>query len=419
MNHYQQLQQQSQQNMQMGSGLTRYRSAPSSYFASLLNNTTSDGGFGADDFEQLLNPRACSPETHRIFARFTNSADSTQENFSPNMTMQSQSQSQLNSQLLPPIKNEPEAEQPQQQLQRQQSNDYSSVSQIMYQSHNPEAANSAMDSSYNRLTGPINSNRGAQMKMEGGGGNPSLIRHSSSPAGLFANINTETEFGAMRGIGNFGAGNIANADASFSSASRFKSQMGFSSRNSSSSGMMSISEFESKGIRENNPGGGQFDEDRGNDGDYIPCFPWDDSTILSDDFLKGLVENDNETFSKANASDDQNNEGGNRSTTRLSHHLSLPKSSAMEKLLQDSVPCKIRAKRGCATHPRSIAERVRRTKISERMRKLQELVPNMEKQTNTADMLDLAVDYIKDLQRQVKTLSDNRANCSCSAKKKS
>lgn len=49
----------------------------------------------------------------------------------------------------------------------------------------------------------------------------------------------------------------------------------------------------------------------------------------------------------------------------LSHHLSLPTSSAelsaMENLLQfqDSVPCRIRAKRGFATHPRSIAERVR------------------------------------------------------------
>ncbi|KAF5735759.1 DNA binding protein putative isoform 1 [Tripterygium wilfordii] len=101
----------------------------------------------------------------------------------------------------------------------------------------------------------------------------------------------------------------------------------------------------------------------------------------------------------------------------LSHHLSLPKSS-IEKLLQlqDSVPCKIRAKRGCATHPRSIAERVRRTKISERMRNLQDLVPNMDKQTNTADMLDLAVDYIKDLQRQVNVLTDNRAKCTCSHK---
>ncbi|PWZ25983.1 Transcription factor bHLH130 [Zea mays] len=78
--------------------------------------------------------------------------------------------------------------------------------------------------------------------------------------------------------------------------------------------------------------------------------------------------------------------------------------ASIEKFLQfqDDVPCKIRAKRGCATHLRNIAERVRRTKISERIRKLQELVPNMDKQTNTSDMLDLAVDYIKDLQRQVK-----------------
>lgn len=47
----------------------------------------------------------------------------------------------------------------------------------------------------------------------------------------------------------------------------------------------------------------------------------------------------------------------------LTHHLSLPKHfemPGMEKLLHfdDSIPCKIRAKRGFATHPRSIAERV-------------------------------------------------------------
>uniref|UniRef100_A0A2P2KGS3 Uncharacterized protein MANES_02G197900 n=1 Tax=Rhizophora mucronata TaxID=61149 RepID=A0A2P2KGS3_RHIMU len=51
-----------------------------------------------------------------------------------------------------------------------------------------------------------------------------------------------------------------------------------------------------------------------------------------------------------------------------------------DQLLEDSVPCRVRAKRGCATHPRSIAERVRRTKISDRIRKLQELVPNMKKE---------------------------------------
>ncbi|XP_078433833.1 transcription factor bHLH128-like isoform X2 [Wolffia australiana] len=54
----------------------------------------------------------------------------------------------------------------------------------------------------------------------------------------------------------------------------------------------------------------------------------------------------------------------------------------MEKLFrlqQDSVPCKIRAKRGCATHPRSIAERERRTRISEKLKKLEDIVPDVDK----------------------------------------
>lgn len=88
----------------------------------------------------------------------------------------------------------------------------------------------------------------------------------------------------------------------------------------------------------------------------------------------------------------------------------------MDKLLEESVPCKIRAKRGCATHPRSIAERVRRTRISDRIRKLQELVPNMDKQTNTADMLEEAVDYVKFLQRQIQELTEQQRKCKCMAK---
>lgn len=61
----------------------------------------------------------------------------------------------------------------------------------------------------------------------------------------------------------------------------------------------------------------------------------------------------------------QEGEVKNQQVSGLSHQLSLPKTSseiaAIEKFLQfqDSVPCKIRAKRGCATHPRSIAERVK------------------------------------------------------------
>ncbi|XP_066327876.1 transcription factor bHLH129-like isoform X2 [Miscanthus floridulus] len=73
-------------------------------------------------------------------------------------------------------------------------------------------------------------------------------------------------------------------------------------------------------------------------------------------------------------------------------------------LQQDQVPFKVRAKRGCATHPRSIAERERRTRISEKLRKLQDLVPNMDKQTSTADMLDLAVEHIKGLQSELQEL---------------
>ncbi|KAJ7289059.1 hypothetical protein O6H91_Y305900 [Diphasiastrum complanatum] len=73
----------------------------------------------------------------------------------------------------------------------------------------------------------------------------------------------------------------------------------------------------------------------------------------------------------------------------------------------NTTPCQARAKRGFATHPRSISERLRRTRISEGIKKLQELVPNIDKQMNTADMLDEAVEYIKLLQKQVQDLSKN------------
>ncbi|XP_057752045.1 transcription factor bHLH80-like [Arachis stenosperma] len=88
-----------------------------------------------------------------------------------------------------------------------------------------------------------------------------------------------------------------------------------------------------------------------------------------------------------------------------------------KKIMKDSVPWKVRAKRGCATHPRSIAERVRRTRISDRIRKLQELVPNMDKQTNTADMLDEAVAYVKSLQKQIEELSEQQRRCNCVVQK--
>ncbi|XP_075481290.1 transcription factor bHLH122-like isoform X4 [Primulina tabacum] len=342
-----------QQNMVMGSGLTRYRSAPSSYFSTLLNssNIMGDDGFGEDEFEHLFNPPASSPETQKFFSRFMNNSETIHENCSSNMKLQSQ----INPLYPPPRKSESSVHKPQQQLQRQQkSDDFSSVPHMMYHIINTGAANSDMQDSDYGWMGSLNSNSAVQMKTEEGGGG-GLIRHRSSPAGLFESINIKNE---------------------------------------------------------NSPGEGRFGENRDKNGGYSSGFPvnsWDDSP---DSFFKGLTDNHQQSI-----------EGGSKHTIpKLSHHLSLPKNSAelltVEKLMQDSVPFKIRAKRGFATHPRSIAERVRRTKISERMRKLQDLVPNMEKQTNTSDMLDLAVEYIKDLQRQVKTLSDNHAKCSCSARQK-
>lgn len=200
----------------------------------------------------------------------------------------------------------------------------------------------------------------------------------------------------MRGIAGFRNGN-EGAGGGMGTSTRLKSQLSFSSRQSSSL-MSQISEIENEGA-----------------GGFNPMASWEESPLLSDN---------NNNFSSALKRPRDNQTENGEMRNGLSHQFSLPKTSsemaAIEKFLQfqDSVPCKIRAKRGCATHPRSIAERVRRTRISERMRKLQELVPNMDKQTNTADMLDLAVDYIKDLQKQVKTISENRANCTCSSSNK-
>ncbi|PSR90217.1 Transcription factor bHLH130 like [Actinidia chinensis var. chinensis] len=419
-----------QQQQPMSSGLMRYRSAPSSYFESLINSSGVGGGENCDEF---LNPRHSSPETERFFSKFMSGVGT--EDLSSHSLSGVRQNSSVNEALQPQFaESKKHTTDIYQRHEQQQNSNYSSSSQTIYQNqtqsclpnHNSPASNSDMDKPYSMVSStPMDSLN--QMKMGSGGGNSNLIRQSSSPAGFFSHINMDNGYGGMRGTGNFGGGSGTNTEASFPSPTRLKGQMDFSSGKTSSSVRMTpILENRSKNSEISGPGDGSFGEGLRNDRGYVTGFPigsWDDSAIFSDNFP---IEDDDDrkTFSVMNPSENQNTEGGNRPPTVLSHHLSLPTSSAelsaMEKLLhfQDSVPCKIRAKRGFATHPRSIAERVRRTRISERMRKLQELVPNMDKQTNTADMLDLAVDYIKDLQNEVKTLLDNRARCTCSNKQK-
>lgn len=65
----------------------------------------------------------------------------------------------------------------------------------------------------------------------------------------------------------------------------------------------------------------------------------------------------------------------------------------------------VRARKGQATNSHSLAERLRREKISERMKLLQDLVPGCSKVTGKAVMLDEIINYVQSLQSQVEFLS--------------
>ncbi|OMO73872.1 hypothetical protein CCACVL1_17085 [Corchorus capsularis] len=67
---------------------------------------------------------------------------------------------------------------------------------------------------------------------------------------------------------------------------------------------------------------------------------------------------------------------------------------------------KTRASRGAATDPQSLYARKRRERINERLRILQNLVPNGTK-VDISTMLEEAVEYVKFLQLQIKLLSSD------------
>ncbi|XP_044984278.1 disease resistance protein RGA5-like isoform X1 [Hordeum vulgare subsp. vulgare] len=91
-------------------------------------------------------------------------------------------------------------------------------------------------------------------------------------------------------------------------------------------------------------------------------------------------------------------------------HAKQVRMAEISNRIQELVP---KVKKDRSSHRRSIAELRRRTEISKRVRNLQELVPNMEKQTNTSDMLDLVADYIKELQMKIKVRKEEEASCTC------
>ncbi|KAJ6409239.1 hypothetical protein OIU84_008856 [Salix udensis] len=388
--HYHQQQQQTQQN----SSLMRYRSAPSSFLESLVNGTSGHdgggGGIGSGDYRYL---RSSSPEMDTMLARFMSSCNGSGDSISQNLQEFGER---------PAIKREGED------------------SEMVYQSlpghnlvtDNSVSAGNSMDSAFNVMRSMALENSMQATKMSTANGS-NLARQNSSPAGLFSDLGVDNGFVVMREGGSFRAGSGTNGEAS--PASKLRSHVNFSS------GQRILPHFAEIGEE---CIGGSSPEGNVNETRCMSRFTsdyWDDASLSG---LKRKRDNDGSMFSGLNTLDNQDGNSGNR-VTGLTHHLSLPKTvsemATIDKFLDfqgNSVPCKIRAKRGFATHPRSIAERVRRTRISERMRKLQELFPDMDKQTNTADMLDLAVDHIKNLQKQVKSLTDTKAKCTCSSKQK-
>ncbi|KAF5773507.1 putative transcription factor bHLH family [Helianthus annuus] len=391
-------------------GLTRYRSAPSSYFSDLINN----GLFGDDDNDPFFNSRVSNTETEKSLMKFMSSfsaaaagsgaggGDSAAAGGSGSSAGGGSTAQQIMNQIggfepqfVDNVKQEP----------------------TVYQNHNQNQNQFQSQSDYNNQ--PVSNSTGSSTIEDSMDLPGSLLRQNSSPAGF-----VDHGYPLMRSMDDFRASRGNVPSSMMTSAKRMKNEMGYSSGSQLSSGMLPrIPENESKVM--------EMKSVR-NDGGF-GSNSWDESDILSDSFLKEFGEVDQNSLSSLNSSDNQRNDVGRiRAPTTLVHHLSLPASTAeLDKLLQfpDSVPLKSRAKRGCATHPRSISPRgergrspgitsVRRTRISERMRKLQDLVPNMDKQTNTADMLDLAVDYIKELQKEAEALSDHHAKCTCAHKQK-
>nr|GMD15214.1 transcription factor bHLH49-like [Ipomoea batatas] len=92
---------------------------------------------------------------------------------------------------------------------------------------------------------------------------------------------------------------------------------------------------------------------------------------------------------------DQNNRPGGENDKPGSQTSDTPKDEYIH----------VRARRGQATNSHSLAERVRREKISERMKFLQDLVPGCNKVIGKAVMLDEIINYVQSLQRQVEFLS--------------
>lgn len=169
-----------QQQQTSSSGLLRYRSAPSSYFANFV-----------DDSEGYLETaaRPSSPETDRIIARFMSDDSSSLPRAElDEVRKNSHSQATENQELRLDFMGSPPPPPPTMMMtmyNHQSSSSSSSRPPLPNHSSKASGFGSEMDGSpYGAVDSKI-----------GGGGAPcnssNLVRHSSSPAGLFYHLNIE------------------------------------------------------------------------------------------------------------------------------------------------------------------------------------------------------------------------------------
>ncbi|XVF33757.1 hypothetical protein REPUB_Repub17cG0195800 [Reevesia pubescens] len=347
-----------QQNHQHNSGLTRYRSAPSSFLDNLVNGSVTAGATGFQDYHDI---RSSTPEIETLFMLSCNgSANSdchdTQEYGEKSVTVkQEESLSNIS------------------QLNRCSSG--SSASDVMYQSlplHSLENGNTvgignSVETSFglSRSLGILEDSNSMQAKL-GNGNSSNLVRQSSSPAEVFSNLCVDNGLRVIRKVSTFRACNGTNDETASTSKlynnNNNNNHISFSSGPSSCSRPMpGIAEVENESLGVNGPENGSLGSTgNGRDGHFISNLRTDFWNNASFNGLKRARESDVDLFFGLSRSQTDQNRG----SAALTHHLSLLKTSAemavVEKLwqFQGSAPCKIRAKRGCAIHPRSIAERV-------------------------------------------------------------
>ncbi|XP_020195706.1 uncharacterized protein [Aegilops tauschii subsp. strangulata] len=127
-----------------------------------------------------------------------------------------------------------------------------------------------------------------------------------------------------------------------------------------------------------------------------PTGPDSKKCKIEEETVRPKVEEEAATASDGSA-------GGERGRKQAKGKGSKSKQPAADEPPRDYVH--VRARRGQATDSHSLAERVRREKITLKMKMLQDLVPGCNKVIGKALMLDEIINYVQSLQQQVEFLS--------------